>query len=170
MLQNKQCTSCKQHKSIAEYSPDTRIASGVQSRCKVCYAEIMRKRRAVNPDAHRLSVKNYVQKNYAKKLEKNRLYRINNPEKVSAWKAKDRTVNKSRVLADNAKRRYKLSGKITPEVKQIYALRDFYAAMSLGEDFHVDHIVPLAKGGSHSAFNLQILPAIDNLRKGVQDA
>lgn len=170
MLQSKQCTSCKQHKSATEYSPDKRIASGLQSRCKVCYAEIMRKRRAKNPEAHRQSVKKSTQKNYAKKLERNRIYRSKNPEKVFAWKAKDRTVNKSRVLADNAKRRYKLSGSITPEVKQIYALRDFYTAMSLGEQFHVDHIVPLVKGGSHNAFNLQILPAIDNLRKGVQYA
>lgn len=170
MLQNKQCTVCKILKPLSDYSPDRRIASGLQSRCKVCYAKIMRDRRAANPVAHRQSVKKSVQKNYQKKLLSNQRYRANNPEKVSAWKVKDRTVNKARVLADNAKRRYKLSGKITSEIKQLYALRDFYEAMSLGDNFHVDHIVPLSKGGAHAAFNLQVLPAIDNLRKGVQYA
>lgn len=50
----------------------------------------------------------------------------------------------------------------------VYALRDFFEAMSLGEKFHVDHIHPIVKGGLHVLDNLQVIPAIDNLRKGVQ--
>jgi 5-methylcytosine-specific restriction endonuclease McrA len=34
--------------------------------------------------------------------------------------------------------------------------------------FHVDHIIPLAKGGAHLPENLQILPAEENLRKGAK--
>ena len=48
------------------------------------------------------------------------------------------------------------------KVQKQYILRDDAA--------EVDHIVPLSKGGAHAAFNLQVLPAIDNLRKGVQYA
>ena len=33
---------------------------------------------------------------------------------------------------------------------------------------HVDHIVPLAKGGSHHQDNLQIISARENLEKGVR--
>lgn len=107
-----------------------------------------------------------MQKHYAKKLARNQRYREENPEKVKAWKRKDRQVNKVRVLADNAKRRASISEKLTPEVKQVYALRDFYQAMSLGEPFHVDHVIPVSKGGRHVHENLQVIPAIDNLRKG----
>jgi 5-methylcytosine-specific restriction endonuclease McrA len=32
--------------------------------------------------------------------------------------------------------------------------------------FEVDHIMPLSKGGSHSAQNLQLLPEYWNIRKG----
>ena len=39
--------------------------------------------------------------------------------------------------------------------------------MSLGEKFHVDHIIPIAKGGLHIAENLQVISAKDNLRKGI---
>lgn len=35
--------------------------------------------------------------------------------------------------------------------------------------FHVDHEIPLSKGGLHHEDNLQILWWIDNLRKGIQD-
>ena len=164
---NKQCTACKQIKPIIEYSPSKRGGFGVQAKCKPCYAELMKARRLDNPLAHRESVKKYTEKHYDKKLQRNKAYRAANPDKVSAWKRNDRTINKFRIHADNAMRRTKLSGKLTPEINQVYALRDFYIAMSLGNSFHVDHITPLAKGGIHCHTNLQILPAIDNLRKGV---
>jgi hypothetical protein len=163
----KQCSACKQIKILTEYSPSKRGKFGVQAKCKPCYAEIMRARRLANPEAHRNSVKKSTVKHYDKKLERNNAYRRANPDKVAMWKRKDRTTNKARVLADNAMRRTKLVSKLTPEIKQMYALRDFYNAMSLGENFHVDHITPLVRGGLHCHTNLRVLPAIDNLRKGI---
>ena len=43
---------------------------------------------------------------------------------------------------------------------QVPALQDL-----LGVDLHVDHMVPLSKGGKHCADNLQIVPKKVNLRK-----
>jgi 5-methylcytosine-specific restriction endonuclease McrA len=162
----KTCTYCLQSKPLFDFSPDKRIKSGVQSRCKACFAEIMRARRAENPTPHREGVKRSVERHYAKKLARNKRYRTEQPDRVKEWKRKDRQLNKARVLADNAKRRALLAEKLTPEIKQIYALRDFYQAMSLGEPFHVDHVIPVSKGGRHVHENLQVIPAIDNLRKG----
>jgi hypothetical protein len=160
------CTCCKEAKELSEFSPDKRISSGTQSRCKQCFATIMRDRRRANPEAHRLSIKLSTQKHYAAKLARNKRYRLENPDKVAGWKAEDRQRNKARVLADNAGRRALQRTPLTPEIVQMYALRDFYRAMSLGEEFHVDHIIPLSKGGTHVYTNLQVIPAIDNLRKG----
>ena len=163
------CARCKVEKPLVEYSPDARTRLGVQSRCKVCIAEAACIRRAENPEPHRESVRKAVKKHYAKKLQRNREYRAKNAEKVFAWKAADRARNKARISADNSMRRAKLrDGKITSEVISVYALRDFYRAMSLGENFHVDHIIPISKGGLHVAQNLQVIPAIDNLRKGAK--
>ena len=166
-MQTKQCSKCKQTKPFAEFSPDKRVPSGCQSRCKVCMAENRRLRHAENPEHFRKLVSESVKRNYETKLQRNNKYRANNPDKVFSWKQKDRVVNKSRISADNAMRRTKLKTTITPEIKQIYALRDFYCAMSLGDSFHVDHIKPLAKGGLHTSSNLMVIPAICNLRKGV---
>lgn len=162
----KQCTVCKTEKPLSMFSPDKRIASGVQSRCKSCYAMIMRDRRLADPTKHRESVKRSTLKNYKDKLQRNQKYRRLNPDKVSLWKRTDRTKNKARVLADNANRRALVRGDLSPEIVAIYCLRDFYREMSLGEEFHVDHIIPLIRGGKHCAENLQVIPAIDNLRKG----
>ena len=160
------CSLCRLQKLFTDFSPDKRDSSGAQSRCKVCFAQIMRERRAKNPEAHRQAVEKSTKKNYKAKLERNNLYRANNPEKVHQWKKKDRAENKARILADCAKRRTLLAGETSVEIRQLYVLRDFYQAMSLGERFHVDHIVPLSRGGFHVYENLRVIPAVDNLRKG----
>lgn len=160
------CSVCKIEKPLFDFSPDRRLKSGVQSRCKTCYAQIMRDRRQKNPSLHRAAVKNSVAKHYEKKLLRNREYRAKNVERVKNWKKTDRKNNKARILSDNAKRRSLVGGSSSFEIQQLYVLRDFYEAMSLGEKFHVDHIIPLSKGGLHVYENLQVIPAIDNLRKG----
>lgn len=162
----KQCTLCGKLKDFAQFSPDKRISSGLQSRCKACFVEIVRKNRLLDPSKTRMTVKKSREKHYEKVLERNKRYRDQNKEKVFQWKKRDRAVNKARILADNAKRRSLTFGPVAKEVQFVYALRDFYAAMSLGENFHVDHIIPLSKGGKHETDNLRVIPAIDNLRKG----
>ena len=49
-------------------------------------------------------------------------------------------------------------------IKQIYAYR-IRLQNKLGIPFHVDHIVPLSKGGLHHPMNLQVVPAVWNVRK-----
>jgi len=51
-------------------------------------------------------------------------------------------------------------------ILDIYAVRDIMNAAHGRIMYHVDHIIPLAKNGSHHPSNLQIATAIWNLRKG----
>ena len=162
----KSCSCCKLTKALDLFSPDVRTTTGRASRCKECHASLKKQKYAENPEKYRQAASDFVKKNYLSKLEANNRYRKENPEKVKQWKAKDRAEHKNRINSDNAKRRAQLKTEVTPEIIQMYALRDFYTAMSLGDSFHVDHIVPLSKGGLHTADNLQVIPAIDNLRKG----
>lgn len=53
------------------------------------------------------------------------------------------------------------------------SLSDIYAecrriSKETGIPHHVDHIIPLSKGGTHTRDNLQILTAEENLRKGAK--
>lgn len=161
----KQCSLCCLVKDLIDFSPDKRRHDGVYSSCKKCCADKASHSRKESPEKYRASVRKSALKNYKNILNKNNLYRKNNPEKVTKWKKNDRKNNKVRILADNASRRSLLKNKNTVEILQMYALRDFYISMSLGEQFHVDHIIPLSKGGEHVIENLQVIPAIDNLRK-----
>lgn len=166
----KQCSKCLIEKEASFFSPDRRTSIGLQSKCKSCFAEMVKQKRLENPEKHREAVKQSVLKNYSKVLTRNNEYRKNNPDKVKEWKRNDRTNNKIRILADNAKRRSLFPSVVNSDVLSVYALRDFYTSMSLGDCFHVDHIQPLSKGGLHIVANLQVIPAIDNLRKGNKHA
>ena len=132
--------------------------------------------------------KAYREGNREKLAAYQRSYRKANKEKVAArWKSyrerhkeevAERMSAYHKATRGNGKRRAKNSAKTAarrarkrntevkncPRVKAIY----FIAAWlrSEGDDVHVDHIIPLSRGGTHTHDNLQILTAEENLRKG----
>ena len=81
-----------------------------------------------------------------------------NPERVRLFK-----------VQSEARRRARKCGTEVVDCPRV-AAKYFIAAWlrSMGDDVHVDHIIPLSRGGTHTADNLQILPAVDNLRKGTK--
>lgn len=89
-----------------------------------------------------------------------RRYHAENPEKC-------------REIRRNRKARIRgAEGKHTKEdIADIFRLQKGKCAhpwcrVNLGEDFHVDHIVAIARGGSNDRRNLQILCQLCNLKKG----
>ena len=49
--------------------------------------------------------------------------------------------------------------------KEMYELATLRTKQT-GQAWHVDHIQPLSKGGRHEVKNLQVVPAVWNLKKG----
>jgi len=82
-------------------------------------------------------------------------YRKNNRAKIRVEKAERRALAKKAIHPDNnkeiSKTLYALSARLT---------------IKLGIQFHVDHILPYAKGGLNHHCNLKVIPARFNLQKG----
>lgn len=100
----------------------------------------------------------------------------NNPDKINAASRRWRKRNPDKVCAAQV-RRESAKSKRTPKwltKDQLKEMEFFYtqAAMlreTTGVDWHVDHIVPLRGekvSGLHVPWNLQLLPAAINIRKG----
>ena len=87
----------------------------------------------------------------------NREYRKNNPEKVREF---------------SKRRRGRLIGRLpSGTVSRIGALQKWKCAVcttSILRKYHVDHVLPLAKGGEHKAENIQLLCPTCNVRKSAK--
>ena len=102
--------------------------------------------------------KNYYYKNLEQIQLRHRIYSKNNPESPAQYNLR------------NAKRRA-LKLNQTPSDADMSEISEFYKeserlTKKTGVAHHVDHIIPLSKGGLHHQDNLQVLTAEENLKKG----
>ncbi len=103
-------------------------------------------------------------------------YRKNNPEKVKETYARYRAKNKERyVIHARNRRAWKLGsvGSYTEDdIKSMLSLQKNKCAIcsvSVAGGYHIDHVIPLSKGGCNDKSNLQILCAPCNMSKGAKD-
>jgi hypothetical protein len=166
----KTCQKCPQSNPL-EFYKRTRSKDGLCSLCKVCHKKFNKEWSKANP---RVGDPEY-QREYAQanKAELNAARRERYKEKRSSVDA----VNKKYQLSPkglastrhrNAKyRAAKLNALpkwITEE--QLSSIKNIYANCPFG--YHVDHIMPLQGenvSGLHVPWNLQYLPASENIRK-----
>ena len=119
--------------------------------------------------------KSYAQKDYAGRKEYHRKYMQNwreeNREKsIKATRDWQRRNPDAHAEIASRRRAAKVKSKVDLSDAEHKQIRKFYLHAAtltkiLGLPHHVDHIVPISKGGKHHPSNLQVLPASVNIRK-----
>lgn len=153
------CTRCGETKAFSAFPA---VEGKATSHCKKCKNELTAKWYAANKE---------------RKLATNAAWRAANPEKAKANQAaamRRWQINHSDRAAHHSAKRRAAKIDATPvwadsgKIKEFYFAADFLG-MVTGDWYHVDHIVPL-KGktvcGLHNEFNLQVLPGVENMKKG----
>ena len=136
----KGCLRCNTALPISMFSRNCRSRDGYRSECKQC---------------ERTMKQRYRQANRIKRIEYDKCYRQANPDIARAHRR------------DRRARKRANGGHISPaEWRSVLArFNGKCAKCGSPDNIHMDHVVPLAKGGKHSVDNVQPLCATCNLRK-----
>ena len=109
-----------------------------------------------NKEILKATRKKYYEANKERLRLKQEAWRKNNPAKVRATDAKRRALEMNQYEKLSADDKF-----VIEECYELMRLR----TTKMGFAWHVDHIIPLSKGGLHKPTNLQVVPATWNLRK-----
>lgn len=150
------------------------------------YYEEVRKKRIEEDDEYRESRRKQMAANYIKTKEERRIktrkYNQENKERIKEYNAEYRAKNRDKIReqqrnANSFKKRARYLGvEYEPIIKTDIFLRDKYECQLCGcgvqisnhkcdNAAHLDHIVPMSKGGGHIKSNVQTLCRSCNLSK-----
>ena len=118
-------------------------------------------------EAKRVYDKAYNAKNKAKKAQQTKAWRLAHPELVAVYKR--RWVEKNPVemlLMRHARRAKTAGGRISKKDISNWDSRECgVCEIVIDGKFHIDHIIPLSRGGEHVVENLQLTHPSCNLKK-----
>lgn len=163
----------------------------VSRKCVQCAKDAAMAWNKANPDKFMKSLKKYRATHPDRISEQGRSWRAKNPDRVKANNARWQSANwekflsissgwkrrnRAHVNAKSTERRLMQAQRTPPWLTDEHRadIQKFYdlaaeLTKAYGSPWHVDHIVPLRGrivSGLHVPWNLQILPASDNVRKG----
>ena len=158
----RKCTKCGEEKSLELfYTKQKRGKPYLMPECKQCEMERSRRYRLTNKDKVRETKRVWQENNRNKTQQYEKKYRENNKEKR-------RTLSRNRKY----RRRQIEKGSGNTVIIDKFALLSRQGGMCAnckikGVDvvWHLDHIMPLSRGGTHTLSNVQVLCSFCNQRK-----
>ena len=182
----KKCIRCNNSKDIFEFS---KIKSGTRNVCKLCINKSRRERRSKNIEQYRNYDKKYRTENKDKinsnrmvfyydnqesEIEKKKIYYSEHKNERSEYRKRYKDTENGRMIIrlNNLKRKLNIKDVCDGSIieSSIFNLLETQnhkctACNSNLFDFHIDHKVPLSRGGYHTITNIQILCPKCNLTK-----
>ncbi len=96
-MQTKRCSTCKETKSVSEFSKNRSANDGLAFKCKMCVKEYRRKHYEANKEKILESQRRYREANKEKLAKYHRKYRESNKEKIAESRRKYYQANKEKV-------------------------------------------------------------------------
>jgi 5-methylcytosine-specific restriction endonuclease McrA len=180
----KHCTKCGETKPVEAFSKHKCKKDGLQSKCKACAAVQGATYFAGNRVAKLAKQAAHYAANREDMLAKQAAYRAENRQKCNAAVAKwaranpdARRIHKQNRRAQEAQSGGKLSRGITAKLFKLQQGKCACCGETLetlkngsvdGKKVHLDHIMPISKGGTNTDKNMQLLTSTCNLEKNAK--
>ena len=146
----KVCNVCKEEKPFNEFYKDRTTKDGFSRRCKNCDSK---------------KTKEFRSRPEAIEAEKKRT----SSDKFKSYRKKESYKIKHRIR--NRERKMKLKGIPLSEIDKwvtTQKMECYWCHKECKDDYHIDHYIPLSKGGSHSIDNFVIACSFCNISKGAK--
>lgn len=197
-FKTKTCTKCKVEKPLNEYDKRKDSGDGLRTNCTECRRkeksqyyqdnrfEILAKEKAQhaeNPGPARERAKQWYADNKERAKKRIAEWAKANPERVLAYKKKYtlekqpawRKANRDKGLAQQARRRARKASVPTgpkPTLKELLEMQNgkcAYCETKTPSIWHIDHVIPISRGGPDTADNVVAACASCNTSKGSKD-
>lgn len=184
----KMCPKCEESKPVSLFWRSSQTKDGLYGWCKCC-ARVKRDRWAKNnPDLRAASTKRAKQRNPELFRARKLLWLSQNPDKATAQRRSWVERNREGVRAKNARWQAENADKYRLSVRRAISKRralgtvptDIFESLlklqrgkcTVCRDpllkFHLDHIMPVARGGTNDRHNFQLLCPNCNQRKSAR--
>jgi hypothetical protein len=185
----KRCTKCGREQPLDNFYAHSMGADGKRAACIPCELarnaawraanrdrhQVVRKAwRDANPDRQREATRAWTEANRERHLARTLAWNRANVETqrvaIQAW----RHANPAKLRLYASTRRARMMDAFVEEVHPLVVLEMDDGICGIcghdvdPQDFQVDHIVPLARGGEHSYGNSQVAHSSCNMRKGAR--
>lgn len=185
----KACTQCLATKALTEFPRDGGARDGHRSNCKACQSvrnrqqyEAHREKRLAYRHAYYSAnreklieeMRAYDEANREAKFARGRAWREAHGEEAAAntraWRAANPEKCRGYAQLKRARKRAAPSERIDPA--KVYARDEGFCGICKEatdpNDWHLDHVVPLSRGGHHTYNNVQVAHPRCNIRKGAK--
>ena len=185
METTKICTVCKQEKPLTEFSfrKDT---NKYRNQCKECKSlkykkyysknrdEILIKKREYrfdNIDKFKMKDKKYYEENSEAIKERRREYVAKNKDKIKQYKKTDSYKINERLYKHKRRAKIKKGGVTKGQIDNLIKNTShcYWCGKDIKDNFHIDHYIPLSKGGEHTIENIVLTCPSCNLKKYNKD-
>lgn len=164
---SKECTKCKITKNLSEYTKGN-SKYGKCSRCRICHNEDHRLYKQ-RPENHEREMLNQKRRRAEYPQERKTDYYNRRKEYYAKWKTENNAIYRQNEKAKSNRRRNILQEgpKLTARmisILEFYNVNFFnsddftceYCKMKILGSYHLDHIIPVCKGGTNLLTNLAI--------------
>jgi hypothetical protein len=151
--------------TIEYFYPCKTTSDGWRSWCRACYAQL----RIEQSEQQRTHNREYYRQHREESLANRSRYYREHKEEAQAYHHDYRRRNKDKRNVWNRRRRRAQHGRYTSaDIRQHYKSQKglcWWCSKPLGETYHVDHRVPISRGGSDNPENLCLTCPHCNLNK-----